>query len=47
MTEAEFRARLATLGLALDAQAFAAAWAGAQHLRCEVARVQAWLDAQK
>jgi hypothetical protein len=44
MTEAEFRARLAALGLELDAKAFAAAWAGAQHLRGEVARLQAFLD---
>lgn len=43
MTEAEFRARLAALGLTLDDKAFAAAWAGAQHLRGEVARVQAYL----
>ena len=27
----------------LDAKAFAAAWAGAQHLRCEVAKVQTYL----
>jgi hypothetical protein len=31
------------LGLTLDAKAFAAAWAGAQHLRAEVAKVQAYL----
>lgn len=43
-TEADFRARLAALGLTLDEKAFAAAWAGAQHLRGEVARVQAYLD---
>jgi hypothetical protein len=43
LTEAEFRARLAALGLTLDAKAFAAAWAGAQHLRAEVARVEAYL----
>jgi hypothetical protein len=42
-TEAEFRARLAALGLTLDAKAFAAAWAGAQHLRGEVAKVEAYL----
>ncbi len=46
MTEDDFRARLAALGLNLDPRAFAAAWAGAQHLRGEVARVQAWLAAQ-
>jgi hypothetical protein len=43
-TESQFRARLAELGLSLDAKAFAAAWAGAQHLRGEVARVQTYLD---
>ncbi len=43
-TETEFRARLSALGLTLDAKAFAAAWAGAQHLRGEVAKVQAYLD---
>jgi hypothetical protein len=43
-TESDFRARLAALGLALDDKAFAAAWAGAQHLRGEVAKVQAYLN---
>lgn len=43
MTEAEFRTRLAALGLTLDAKAFAAAWTGAQHLRAEIAKVQAYL----
>ena len=47
MIEADFRARLAALGLELDARAFAAAWAGAQHLRAEVGRVQAWLKSQE
>lgn len=47
MTEDDFRARLAALGLNLDARAFAAAWAGAQHLRGEVASVQAWLKSQE
>jgi hypothetical protein len=42
-TEGEFRARLAALGLMLDPKAFAAAWAGAQHLRGEVAKVEAYL----
>jgi hypothetical protein len=46
MTKADFAARLAALGLSLDDRAFAAAWAGAQHLRAEVARVQAWLASQ-
>jgi hypothetical protein len=43
MSEQEFRARLAALGLTLDAKAFAAAFAGAQHLRAEVARIAAYL----
>ena len=43
LTEADFRARLAALGLTLDDKAFAAAWAGAQHLRGEVAKVGAYL----
>lgn len=47
MTEDDFRARLASLGLDLEARAFAAAWAGAQHLRAEVARVQAWLKSRE
>ncbi|HOZ32320.1 MAG TPA: hypothetical protein PLM52_05520 [Tabrizicola sp.] len=42
-TENDFRARLAALGLTLDDKAFAAAWAGAQHLRAEVAKVEAYL----
>jgi|JI10StandDraft_1071094.scaffolds.fasta_scaffold137499_2 hypothetical protein len=42
-TAQEFRARLGALGLALDDKAFAAAFAGAQHLRGEVARMQAYL----
>ncbi len=46
MTEATFRARLAALGLTLDDKAFAAAWAGAQHLRAEIARVGKWLTTQ-
>lgn len=46
MTEAEFRTKLTEMGLDLDPRAFAAAWAGAQHLRAEVARVQAWLAAK-
>ena len=41
--ETEFRTRLAALGLRLDDKAFAAAWAGAQHLRGEVAKVEAYL----
>ena len=43
MTEAEFRARLEALGLHLDAKAFAIAFKGAQHLRGEVAKVEAYL----
>lgn len=42
-TEADFRARLTALGLTLDGKAFAAAWTGAQHLRSEVAKVEAYL----
>ena len=42
-TETEFRARLAALGLTLDDKAFAAALAGAQHLRAEVAKVRTYL----
>lgn len=45
LTEADFRARLAALGLTLDEKAFAAAWAGAQHLRGEVAKIEAYLTA--
>jgi hypothetical protein len=44
LTENEFRARLAALGLTLDARAFAAAFQGAQHLRAEMARLDEWLD---
>jgi hypothetical protein len=43
LTESGFRARLASLGLTLNDKAFAAAWAGAQHLRTEAARVEAYL----
>lgn len=43
LTEAEFRSRLAALGLTLDDKAFAAAWVGAQHLRGEVAKVESYL----
>jgi hypothetical protein len=42
-TEAYFRARLAELGLHLDEKAFAASWAGALHLRGEVARIEDYL----
>lgn len=42
-TEAEFRARLAAFGLVLDDKAFTAAWAGAQHLRAEAAKVDTYL----
>lgn len=42
-TEEDFRTRIAALGLSLDDKAFAAAWAGAQHLRGEVAKVEAYL----
>lgn len=43
MTENQFREKLAALGLTLDAKAFAAAWAGALHLRGEVAKIAAYL----
>lgn len=42
-TEKNFRARLAALGLSLDDKAFVAAWAGAQHLRGEILKIQAYL----
>lgn len=41
MTEEEFRKRLAEHGIRLDARAFAAALAGAQHLRAEVESLRA------
>lgn len=47
MTEEEFRDRLAAIGLQLDAKAFAAAFAGALHLRAEVARIQTYLTGSK
>lgn len=43
MTEADFRARLAALGIALDAKAFAAAFKGAQQLRAEIAKIETYL----
>lgn len=43
MTEIEFRARLAAAGLKLEGAAFAAAWAGAQHLTREIARIDDYL----
>ncbi len=46
MTEQDFRARLEALGLHLDPKAFAAAWAGAQHLRGEVAKVATYLKSR-
>ncbi len=46
MTEEQFRARLVAVGLTLDAKAFAAAWAGAQQLRGEVAKITAYLAAR-
>ena len=47
MTEDDFRARLAALGLHLDAKAFAAAFKGAQHLRAEVAKIETYLTANE
>ena len=46
MTEADFRARLAALGITLDDKAFAIAFQGAQHLRDEVAKIAAYLAAK-
>jgi hypothetical protein len=43
LTEADFRGRLAAIGLTLDDKAFTAAWAGAQHLRGEVAKIETYL----
>ena len=42
-TGPNFAPDLAALGLTLDDKAFAAAWAGAQHLRGEVAKVEDYL----
>jgi hypothetical protein len=47
MTEEDFRARLAALGIQLDDRAFAAAFASAQKLRSEAARPEAWLGRSK
>lgn len=43
LTETAFRDRLVALGLTLDEPALAAAWLGAQHLRAQVAQLDAWL----
>lgn len=43
MSYEQFQARLAALGLTLSPAALAAAWAGAQHLRSEMARIDACL----
>lgn len=43
MTPDDLRARLATLGLTLDDRAFAAALAGARHLKAELTRLAEWL----
>jgi tRNA isopentenyl-2-thiomethyl-A-37 hydroxylase MiaE len=42
MTEADFRARLAALAIHLDDRAFTAAYNGAQKLRSEAARLEAY-----
>lgn len=47
MSEEDFRARLSALGINLDERAFAAAFAGAQKLRSEAARLEAWLARPK
>lgn len=46
MTESQFRARLAALGITLDDKAFAAAFQGVLHLRDQVARIEAYLAAK-
>ena len=46
MTEPEFRDLLAAAGLTLDPNAFAAAYQGAQLLRAEIARLEAYLAQQ-
>lgn len=43
LTEAAFRQMLQDRGLTLDDKAFAAALAGARHLRAEVARIDRYL----
>ena len=43
MTESDFRERLKALGIILDDKAFAAAFKGAQHLRAQVAQIEAFL----
>jgi hypothetical protein len=47
MTEADFRARLAALGIQLDDRAFTAAFEDAQKLRSEAARLEAYLARPK
>ena len=47
MSEEDFRARLAALGIKLDERAFAAAFESAQKLRTEAARLEAWLARPK
>jgi hypothetical protein len=47
MTEENFRARLADLGIELDGRAFAAAFKGAQQLRAEAARLESYLAGPK
>jgi hypothetical protein len=47
MTEEDFRARLAALGIQLDDRAFTAAFKNAQKLRSEVARLEAYLARPK
>jgi hypothetical protein len=47
MCEEDFRARLTALGIELDEHAFAAAFIGAQKLRAEAARLEAWLARPK
>ena len=46
MTDSDFRERLKALGLTLDDKAFAAAFNSAQHLRDQVAQIDAYLAAK-
>ena len=47
MSEEDFRARLAALGVQLDERAFAAAFKAAQQLRSEGVRLEAYLAQPK
>ncbi len=47
LTPETFRKLLAEKGIALDDRAFAVALKGARHMKSEVARVAAYMDALK